>query len=333
MYPEQWDKFVEENYPAVGAFMQTWAWGEFQKKLGRNVNRYSVMNGKKAIAVFTLVELKLNFGFKYGYIPRGPVVQKGTNSKKIADIFESIKKWSLKKFPQYIFLRLEPPISFSNEYMRNGFHLPSFYIQPRHNVVIDLTKSEEEILASFHSSTRSNTKRAEKRGVTVVVKDNITLSDYQAFKEMVNDTIVRNNGKNAYPSDEYFRFFLKEVPFTGFYGLCDEKPASVHFVLFFGNTATYLYGASHTAYLNSKVDTYLHWSAMREAKRRGCKYYDLGGIDPVRWPGLTAYKRQYKGMELEYMGNIDIPFKIIHYRLYSLARLIKTKISEMITKK
>ena len=115
MNPRQWDQFVEENYPPVGAFMQTWAWGEFQKKLGRNVSRYSITNGKKTIAIFTLVELKLQFGFKYGYIPRGPVMLKNTDPRKVVLIFDAIKKWSLKKFPHYIFLRLEPPISFSNE--------------------------------------------------------------------------------------------------------------------------------------------------------------------------------------------------------------------------
>ena len=40
--PAEWDRFIEENYPPVGAFIQTWAWGMFQIRLGRNIKRYSI---------------------------------------------------------------------------------------------------------------------------------------------------------------------------------------------------------------------------------------------------------------------------------------------------
>ncbi len=323
--PRQWDLFVQDNYPPVGAFMQAWGWGAFQKDLGRRVGRYSVMDGDNLVAVFTLVELKLAFGFAYGYVPRGPVVRGNIDAKKIAEVFQTVGVWVRKQFPHLIFVRLEPPVTFSPEFRLPGFHFPSHYVQPRHNIVVDLTKSEEDILASFHSSTRSNTRRAEKRGVTVTVKDAATPADYQIFTDMVNDTIRRNNGKNAYPHDEYFHFLLKKIPLTMFLGYCEDRPASIHFVLFFGKTATYLYGASHTAEMNSKADTYCHWYAMKEAKRRGCKYYDLGAIDSRRWPSLTTYKRQFKGQELEYMGNIDIPFRTIFYYAYSCMRYLKTR--------
>ena len=110
-----------------------------------------------------------------------------------------------------------------------------------------------------------------------------------------------------------------------FYGYQNGEPAGTHFVLFFGKTATYLYGASFSKHLNSKVTTYLHWVAIQEAKRRGMNYYDLGGIDAKRWPKLTEFKRQFRGTEFAYIGNVDIPIRPSLYRAYDLMRKQKTR--------
>jgi len=329
---QTWDFFIEENYPQSGGFMQTWAWGMFQKSLERPIDRYAVMDGKKNIAMFTLVEFNTRFKLSYGYIPRGPVMLRGIDTEKMASVFETIQEWSKKTFPRFMFLRLEPPIECAPPLKNHGFYIPSFYIQPRYNAVVNLRKSEEEILASFHPSTRANIKKAEKRNVHVVIKDTVTESEYREFTNMIRDTITRNKGVNVYPNDSYFYSLFKNVPFVVFQAFQDNVPSSTHFVLFSGKTATYLYGASHTSNLSSKVDTYLHWAAMKEAKQKGLYYYDLGGIDPERWPGLTTYKRQYRGEELSYIGNIDISYRPFLYRAHSLGKQIKVSTTKYIAK-
>lgn len=333
-----WNLFVEKNYPPVGAFMQTWEWGNFQKNLGRRVGRYIVTDGDKKIAVFIMVQFKLPMGLYYGYIPRGPVIADwATNSKTVTALLGTIKDWVTKKFPHLIFLRLEPPLSsFPPALKEIGFRFPHQYVQPRYNAVVSLSGSEADVLASFHPSTRSNLRRAEKRGVRVTTRTDIVPDDYATFVAMKNDTIKRNRGKNAFPNDTYFQSFFATIPLSGttnhpqnlsvdaFYGYQDNEPASAHFVLFFGKTATYLYGATHTRHLNSKVDTYLHWAAMREALRRGFTYYDLGGIDSTRWPTLTNFKRQFRGTEMDYAGNIDIPLRQNWYKAYLLLKNLKS---------
>lgn len=333
----EWDKFVIDNFPPAGAFMQSWTWGDFQKDLGRAVGRYLVMDGVRNVAAFTLVEYRLPLGFAYGYSPRGPVIAKGLSDKEIVEAFKTVKVWATEKFPHLVFLRLEPPLkNFSSDLHNPYFRFPPYYVQPRFNEVVSLIGSEADIAASFHPSTRSNLHRAEKRGVTVAMKTKLMPEDHAAFSLMMRDTIARNSGKNAYPGERYFQSLFASIPFldkedydedslslSAFYGYRDLEPASVHFVLFFGKTATYLYGASRTKHMSAKVDTYLHWKAMLEAKRRGCEYYDLGGIDESRWPSLTVYKRQFRGTELDYAGNIDIPFKKFLYHVYASIRKIK----------
>ena len=151
---------------------------------------------------------------------------------------------------------------------------------------------------------------------------------------MIKSTTNRNHGKNAYPSEQYLRTFLSANQILDidakydpavfslgiFCGYHDGAPAGTHIVVFFGDTATYLFGASFTEHLNSKVDTYLHFSAMREAKRLGMHHYDLGGIDENIWPSLTKFKRQFGGVETCYVGNIDVPLKPSLYHAYNFLK-------------
>ena len=329
-----WNIFVRQNYPLVGAFMQTWEWGEFQRSIGRKIERYFLYSGNKPIAAFTLVHYSLPFGLSYGYIPRGPVISANhVQTSELLNIFKAIKNWAKQKFPNLIFLRLEPPISqVSLKESYNGFRIPNYYIQPCHNTGVSLEPNEEEIMSGFHPSTRHNIRVAEKRGVTVEMKSNMTEADYDQFFNMVEDIIKRHGGKNPYPSRAYFHSLFKTIPMAAevhdsdnlsvgtFYGYQYDRPAAIHFVLFFGDTATYLFGASYTDCLPSKVETYLHWATMKEAKIRSMKFYDLGGIDENYWPTLTKFKRQFHGKEFHYVGNIDILIRPIMYRAYNILR-------------
>lgn len=319
--------------------MQTWEWGVFQQALGRKVERYFVAGGlyEEPTAAFTIVYHSLPLGFSYGYVPRGPVIAThATGEKESGEVLKDIQKWAKQNIPRLVFLRLEPPLpSITSGGHDRGFYLPPYYIQPRYNLAVPIEQTEQEIIARFHPSTRSNIHRAENRGVKVETKSYLTEADLDQFFAMIKETIERNSGKNAYPSRSYFRALVETfLPLPAihdpdslslgiFYGYQYGEPASAHFVLFFGDTATYLFGASYNRMLRSKVTTYLHWTAMQEAKRRGLRYYDLGGIDEGLWPTLTNFKRQFRGEEFRYIGNVDISIRPVLYRAYNLFRRLK----------
>ncbi|HUD04109.1 MAG TPA: peptidoglycan bridge formation glycyltransferase FemA/FemB family protein [Candidatus Paceibacterota bacterium] len=339
---EQWNQFVERNQSIVGTFLGTWEWGDFQKKLGLHIERYAVKEGVNIAAMFTLIRYKLPFGLYYGYMPRGPVIAKEyvDAEMKYFEILQAIQEWAKKELSKFIFLRMEPPLlSLSRDFEMYGLRTPLYTIQPPHNTVVPLTITEEEILKNFHPSTRSNIKRAERRSVICEMEKEFGEEGYRHFFSMIKSTIARGHGKNAYPSETYLRTFLsynhilnKNKPYDParvsigvFCGYHDGIPAATHIVVFFGDTATYLFGASYTEHLNSKVDTYLHFAAMKEAKRLGMRYYDLGGIDEDVWPSLTRFKRQFGGDEIYYVGNVDVPLKPPLYHTYNILKKMLKK--------
>ena len=337
----KWNIFVQKNYPPVGAFMQTWEWVDFQKEMGRDIGRYFVIANGEPVAAFTLVYHALPFGLQYGYSPRGPVMAKKiqTDRSVIKKILETIKEWAKKEFPSFIFLRLEPPIApefiDTEDIALKGFNIPPYYIQPRYNLAVRILEDDEKTSAQFHPTPRSNFNRAEKRGATANIAESMSAEDRVNFMTMMRDTVARHGGKDVYPGEKYFKALLNIIPaINGNYdpsslglriyrGFEDGQPAAMNLTVVFGDTMTYLYGAAHTKHLKSKVTTYLHWHAMKDSRHLGLRYYDLGGIDEKRWPTLTAFKRQFRGEEFDYIGNIDIPLKPIPYKIYNLLRGLK----------
>jgi O-antigen/teichoic acid export membrane protein/lipid II:glycine glycyltransferase (peptidoglycan interpeptide bridge formation enzyme)/uncharacterized membrane protein (UPF0127 family) len=354
-----WDNFVKCNHPPAGAFLETWEWGEFQKALGHRMERYVIVEYEygykhehererehehehineyshsktKLVAVFTFACYNLPLKRSYGYLPRGPVILKEYAAEEMEhfEIMLAVKDWARRYMRELAFIRMEPSLQHVSPDMAwHGFRIPSYYIQPPYNAVVPLERSETEILARFHPTTRSNIKRAERRGVTCEIKTMFNDEEFSHFFAMIKSTVGRNHGKNAYPSEHYLRTFLATIAnatitdshpeLVVFWGMQDGQPAATHIVIFFGDTAMYLFGASYAHRLNSKVETYLHWSAMREAKRRGMRWYDIGGIDEHIWPSLTSFKRQFGGEELRYVGNIDIPLQPALYYSYNFLR-------------
>ena len=333
---EIWNSFVSKNYPPIGAFMASWEWGSFQQALGRKMKRYFIAADGEVVAVLTVVHCHLPLGQAYGYAPRGPAISRAffNTLQKVTELFQTIEHWAKQNFPNFIFLRLEPPLDPKTPIVGKRLAHPDYYIQPRRNLAINLTKTEEEILMEFHSSTRSNVKKAERKGVTAEIKKEMTADDWDCFFGMASETMARNEGKNIYPDRIYFETMARTLPNVDeaqngglslcfFYGYQEGEPAAMNLVLFFGTTATYLFGVSATSKLPSKVTTYLHWYGMKEAKKRGCRYYDLGGIDEQLWPSLTVFKRRFKGEEFEYVGNVDVIINPWAYRVYNIVRRIR----------
>ena len=99
-------------------------------------------------------------------------------------------------------------------------------------------------------------------------------------------------------------------------------------VTFYKDTAIYYYGASSNEHRNLMAPYLLQWHAIKEAKNRGCKYYDFLGIAPPEnaassskphpWQGVTAFKKKFGGTAVSYSPATEYPFKKLLYFIYTL---------------
>ncbi|MDD5527894.1 MAG: peptidoglycan bridge formation glycyltransferase FemA/FemB family protein [Patescibacteria group bacterium] len=315
-------------------FLQSWEWGEFQEKVEGKVIRIGVEENGELIAAATLVKKSLPGdrvrrslgvgGINYFYCPRGPIINFQSSIFNLQFFLDEIKKIADKE--DAIFLRFEPK---QIEIRNTKYEIrKSLDIQPSKTIVLDLSKSEEELLSAMHQKTRYNIRLAEKKGVK------ISEAPGNSFEEFWN-LMKKTSGRDGFTSHDkdYYEKLLQTAPenFKLFFAFVrhslgesgdkyEDKILCAGIFAFFGDTATYLFGASSDENREVMAPYLLQWELIRRAKAGGYKFYDFFGIDEKKWPGVTRFKRGFGGQEINYPGTFDVVYNRINYGIYRILR-------------
>jgi len=290
---ENWNQFVIEN---KGSFLQSYEWAEFQKKCGKKAIRVK-LDGLQAV----LIKEKFSF-----YIPYGPVVK---NKKTLPLLFAQAKK-------DCAFLRIEP-------YTDLGFdfkHFSARRSQPQKTLILDLKKSEQEILDEFQKTARYNIGLAQRKGIKVLITDKYN----PEFYKLLNKTAQRNNFKPHSESHYKNLFDVKSKDFDVkmFLGEFEGKIIAAFILILFGNRATALHGSFDSEYKKLKPANLLTWERIKYAKAKGCEVFDFWGIDEKKWSGFTEFKKSFGGQEIEYPKAVNVVFNLLKYKANRILRKI-----------
>lgn len=325
------------NYFVSGSenseFLQSWEWGEFQVKAGNKIYRVGIEENGEIIGAATLIKKPLFLGLNYFYCPRGPVIKDlgfkildlGNNknefarSNKITDILFS-EIFNLAKKEKAVFLRFEPKFKILNHKLKI---INTIDIQPSKTIILDLSKSKDELLAAMHQKTRYNIRLAEKKGVQIIEAG---LKQFDDFWQLMEATRDRDDYK-LHAKDYYKTMLSRESNFIRlFLAIYKNKTVAAAVVSFFGDTAAYMHGASANFDRNVMAPFLLQWHIIKEAKNYGYKHYDLYGIDETKWPGVTRFKRGFGGQQKKYPGTFDLIFNPMWYNVYTFLRKIRRRI-------
>ena len=298
------------------SFLQTQNWLDFQRRVGRKTWRFD--NGKiKA----NIIQHDLPFRKNYLYIPHGPEIYfdeiSGGIKNELAQFVAYLK--NLAREENSIFIKIEPIDDKVIEVLYPfKFKKSKKEIQPKRTIVIDLEKTEDELLGAMHHKTRYNIKIAERNNVEV--KDS---SDLDAFWKLLKKTSKRDRF-GAHKKDYYkemLSFFSGEsMKADLILASIDSEPVAGALVLSVGDTCYYLHGASDYNFRAMMAPYALHWENIKYLKQRNLKSYDLWGIDAKKWPGVTRFKLGWGGRQVEYPGSFDLPVSTFWYLIYKLAR-------------
>lgn len=318
---EDWNKFIIEN---DGSFLQSFEWGEFQKSLSKKVWRFEIKEKEKILTQVQVIKETFTFGKSLFYIPFGPCFSQNLFSKGKKEVLNLILKQlkRMAKREKAIFLKIEPNLSLPKmPEAVNSFKR----IQPQKTLLLNLkNKTEEELLNQFHQKTRYNIRLAEKKGIEVIITNNLQLktNNYlDGFYKLILKTAKRD--KFIPYSKNYYRKLIEKTGAYLFSANYKEKIIAANIVIFFGNQAIYLHGASNYKYRKLMAPYLLQWSQIKEAKKRSCKIYDFWGIDEEKWQGLTRFKKGFQGEELQYPQGKDFVFSKFWYKTYQALRKIK----------
>lgn len=294
--------------------LQSWEWGEFREAWGNKVIRLSN---------FQIIFSKIPFTpFTIGTVIRGPKITK----KDIAEVKEIAKSQNA------VFVKFEPNILYDekleNEIKSFGLIKGRRLFTPT-SFWIDLTKSEEELLKSFHPKTRYNIRLAEREGVDVS-EDNSDKA-FEKYLQLTNETSKRQ-GFYAH-TEKYHRLMWKYLKPSSITHLLTAKYKGeiiTTWILFaFKNFLYYPYGASTDKYKNVMANNLMMWEAIKLGKKLNLKTFDLWGREEGK--GFTKFKEGYNPKVVTFIGTWDLPTSFL-YRPYRLAEGLRWKILRLISK-
>lgn len=288
--------------------LQSKEWGEFRKKTGVKVvqkNGLQLTIHQIPYAPWTI-----------GYFPKGDM----PDEKMITELRK------IGKEHKCIFIQLEPNVQKDSRFKIQDLRLkPAAHpLFTKYTFILDLTKSEDDLLKNMHPKTRYNIRVAQKHNVEII-EDN---SD-EVFEEYLKLTKETTQRQGFYAHTEnYHRLMwetLKNKIAHLFLAKYNNEVLAAWILFVYKDTLYYPYGASSSDHRDTMASNLLMWEIIKFGKKMGLKKFDMWGAlgpnpDPKNpWFGFHRFKQGYGPQHVEFIGSYDLVINPILYQFYKLA--------------
>lgn len=305
--------------------LQSWYWGEFRQKTGVSVERLLGFEESQAVSQLQVTFHPLPyFDATVGYYPKG----RWPNQIELKALLE------LGQAKKAVFIKLEPDVStppykpeqleaLKTFLLENGCQEGRALFTP-HTFIIDLNKSEDELLAKMKSKTRYNLRLAQKKGVEILED-----TTDQGFADYLNLLKLTTRRQEFYAHNEDYQTKMwQQLSGTGIAKILKavyQGKVLTAWILFkYKDTLYYPYGASSREHPEVMASNLIMWEAMRLGKSWGAKSFDLWGSlgpdpDPKDpWYGFHRFKEGYGGELASFVGTYDLLIDPNKYKLFRL---------------
>lgn len=312
---EVWERTLS-RLPDGAELLQSGLWEKIALAEKRVVRRFAWQTQNKIVVLAQILESS-RAGFKFWYLPRGPICLQPDQAETIwprviADLKAQARRAGITA------LRFEPENWFLSS---NIFGRQIKPIQPAKSLFLDLSKSQEALWAQMHPKTRYNIRLAEKKGVEIYRG---CKSELSSFLQLLQVTTKRDRFRGH--SQAHYQHLLVEGEPAIELWLARRagKIIAGGIFSFYQGRAVYLHGASADTERQYMAPHLLQAQMILRAKEKGCRYYDFYGIDEQKWPGVTRFKRGFGGEERTYPGTFNLIISRWRYFLYLfLSRLVR----------
>lgn len=320
--------------------LQTAEWGAFkQRATGWRPDHYLFRDASGVLVGSAMVLTRRIGPLGVMYVPKGPLFEYD-NLNVFAGILTALEK--LARAQRTIQLKIDPDIvagwgipgepdagdnpggQRAIDLLRaRGWRFSDEQVQFRNTILIDLTRSEDDLLAAMGQGKRRKVRYGPKHGVSVRAA---TPDDLPVLYRLYAETGERNRFVTR-----PYEYYIDEWGSLMRAGLAHALIAEVggkpvaHVILFhFGRRCLYFTGASISDNDIRRLmpADLLQWEAMRWAKAQGYTVYDFWGApdefnENDRMWGVFQFKRDFGGVITRHIGAWDYaPFPPL-YALYT----------------
>ena len=301
--------------------LQTPAWANFRTAMGITIEKIS----SGYISFHSIPHTS----WTIGYMPKGPMIT--------AHMLTEAKAAGKKHHAVYI--QFEPNITknakpaspaggcqmINDKYLKPSHH-PLF---TKYSFILDLTKSEEELLKAMHPKTRYNIRLAEKHGVQI--QEDTSDTAFIEYLRLEKETTERQ--KFFAHSPQYHKTMwriMHEAGIAHLFTATYQGETLASWIVFVNDGVMYYpYGASSRNHREVMAPNLLLWELVKWGKTQQLHSFDLWGAmgpepdehDP--WYGFHRFKSGYNPEYVKFIGSFDFVLQPFLYFLYTIADTVR----------
>lgn len=324
-----WEAFLGTARPPT--FLQSWAWGDVQDAQHEEVIRLEAVEDDRIVGLCQAVTVTARRG-SFLHIPHGPVTAPSlpkdrTPRAVAAALLTATREEAQRK--KLAFLRVSP-IQVDQEsghslYQSLGFRNAPIHLHAERLWILDLTPTEDLLLANMRKTTRQLIRRSERDGLRV--RFSASAEALAEFLSLYTETARREHFvpfSSSVLKNELQIFGASDsaVVATAYF---QQKCLAAALIIFTPWSAFYHHGASSRAFPHVPASHALQWAVIREAKRRGCQEYNFWGVLRTSevskshpWAGLTIFKTGFGGVEVALVPTQDLPLSLGYWPAFGL---------------
>lgn len=297
--PKLWDEIVHD---LDGHPLQLWGWGEL--KAAHNWTAHRVIftdHTDKVVGAAQILTRHLPGPFRrLNYIPRGPVWHEGSE----AGVLDALTEYVKRHLPGTL-LTIEPddtemPAVHGWRESRNTILIPR-------TLILDLGKSEDELLEAMTKKTRQYIRKSGREGLNV--KRVKTVEEIAKCLDIYHETARRAGFPlhgDQYYYDAHIQLGDSSVIFAAYEG---DQPVAFVWLAVSSKTAFELYGGMNDRGQALRANYMLKWHAITTCREWGIDRYDMNGLLN---DGVSVFKQGFADREDMLIGTYDYPLSPLY---------------------
>lgn len=321
------ETFNQEVWNAVAPHpMVSWKWGEARQKMGKKVLRVIESSDSFQNNVFQITFHPIpHTPYSVAYMPRTVI----PSIEVLKVLRDEAKKAGA------IFIKIEPYARKTDKNEEDFFKLvrkSPHGLFPEWTQILDLQKTEDQLLEAMKPKWRYNIRLAQKKGVEV--KEMTSDEGFEIFSDLYFQTTNRQSyhGHDKNYHKVIFETLQRSIGhiLIAFY---EGIPLSAYHLFLFNNVLYYPYGGSSEQHKSVMASNLLMWEAIRFGLKNNAKVFDMWGSlpptyaeDASGWAGFTRFKEGFGTEFVEFVGSFDYVIQPKLYTLYNAAYAVRKKI-------
>lgn len=211
---------------------------------------------------------------------------------------------------------------------KSGYTQQKRGVLPKYPMFMDLNTEEEDLMENMKKGHRYNVRYAERQEVEIEFV--YPTKDNSEIVEKAYEIISKVSDRKDYdvPNIKFFKNAWKTYEDTKNVAIgiakFEGEILSVNFTQFFEKWAGSYYTANKLKHRKKRASYLLKWQTILEAKRNGCKVFDMWG-----WiPGLSKedseygygrFKKGFMPIDAEFSGRLNLAINPVKYAVWKNA--------------